>query len=352
MTGTSGDGIDCVLFDVTTKSFKASYYQPFDSDLSKQLMLFNEQTVVNLESLMAFEALLTERYAEAVQTLLKEEGLKAKDIRVLGCHGQTLYHQASKALTLQLCDGGKLAYLTNLEVVCDFRRADIARKGQGAPFAPLIHHAFFLNGKQQRAVVNIGGIANVSLLRENGHLCGFDVGPGNVLLDAWVQEHWQKPFDYNGSISKSGQVIDEFLVGLRKDPWFQKQGPKSLDRMDFSLSWLKSVYPVCELKKEDVLRTLVAFSAELISEAVKINAPKVNELLVCGGGAKNQALMTHLSNSFTSVHSTDHFGVDADFIEAALFAWLAYKRVSGEVVNWHGITGARQPGIYGAHYLP
>lgn len=352
MSGTSGDGIDCVLFDVETNTIKASYYQAFSPQLTKKVLSYNQCASLTLLELSQLEQELTKGYAKAVKTLLKEEHLLASNIRVIGCHGQTLMHDAKRGTSIQLCDGAKLAYLTGIEVVCDFRRADLARSGEGAPFAPLIHNAFFLKENPRLAVVNIGGIANVSLLSEETTLVGFDVGPGNVLIDSWVQEHWQKPYDYNGTLSESGKVVPLLLARLKEDPWFKSSAPKSLDRSSFSLSWVENLYEVAIEKKEDVLKTLVVFSAELIVEAIKRTNKSISNILVCGGGAKNKALMKVLASEFTNVEATDAYGLDADFIEACLFAWLAYQRICKQAYDWSPITGAYSPGIYGAHYLP
>lgn len=352
MSGTSGDGIDCVLWDCQKSTIAASLYQPFPNLLKDEVLTVAKGKALQPNALYLLEKALTEAYAMVVLSLLKQQKIAASQVNVIGCHGQTIYHCAKSGLSIQLCDGASLAYLTGIAVVCDFRRADLARGGQGAPFAPIFHQQLFLNDKPNCAIVNIGGIANVSLFNERGTLIGFDVGPGNVILDAFVKDYWQKSYDENGKIAKQGRQIPALLEKLIDEPWFKLKGPKSLDREDFSLLWLKKKVAVDEYVKEDILKTLVDFTAFLIQQAIYRVNPNINHLVVCGGGAKNLTMMEALKAYFNQVSLTTDEGIDADFVEAALFAWLANKRVNNEVLSWQSVTGSKKEGVYGAHYLP
>ena len=289
--------------------------------------------------------------ATAVSVLLAKARLAAGDIGAVALHGQTIRHRPDLGYTVQLANPARLAEQTGITVVADFRSRDIAAGGQGAPLVPAFHAVIFGAPGEHRAVINIGGIANVTDLPGNGAVLGFDTGPGNTLIDAWCERHKGIPFDPDGSWAASGSTIAELLTELESDAYFALPPPKSTGREYFNLAWLephlKAAYtPV------DVQRTLVALTARTIGEAVTRYSAGATEILVCGGGANNSILLRDLGSALAPrrVRTTASFGVPVTEVEALAFAWLAREALAGRGGNLPSVTGARGPRVLGAIY--
>ena len=285
-----------------------------------------------------------------MDALLTKSNFSAADITAIGSHGQTVRHQpvSPHAFTLQIGDPNTIALKTNITTVADFRRRDIANGGQGAPFAPAFHDAFFRTDLEDRAIINIGGIANISILPadKNKPVVGFDTGPGNGLMDAWAQKHICTAYDNNGEWAASGVVNDALLEKLMSDPYFKLPSPKSTGKEYFNLSWLDS-FLSDDLKPEDVQATLLELTARTISKAT----PDNKQVVLCGGGVNNSALVNALVTRHPKLKTTEYLGIAPQWVEAAGFAWLAKQTIEKNPVNLTHITGAKQPTILGGTYL-
>jgi len=352
MSGTSMDGVDVSLCEVTESHCKliASLEYPFALELKEAILQMIEGPVTLL-AVGEMNRRLGELFAEAVNALLQGENIEAGRVRAIGLHGQTLWHnpEGDYPFTMQLGDANVIAAQTHIDVVSDFRGKDTALGGQGAPFAPAFHKFLFEYMTKSIGVLNIGGIANLSVLQEP--LVGFDTGPGNVLMDLWVQKHRNLPYDKEGSWAKEGKVDEALLEEFLDDAYFKKPAPKSTGRELFKEQWLNTALQNHrQLRPEDVQATLLQLSVRSIADAVK--RYKIEHLLVCGGGVKNHFLMQALSEALEgiAVSPTDAYGVDSEQMEAMLFAWLAYKRLRREAVGLKAVTGARSNGILGGVY--
>uniref|UniRef100_UPI00262F5649 anhydro-N-acetylmuramic acid kinase n=1 Tax=Dokdonella sp. TaxID=2291710 RepID=UPI00262F5649 len=285
--------------------------------------------------------------------LLREAGIDRDEVSAIGSHGQTVRHRVGGAhpFTLQIGDASVIAERTGIATVADFRRADVAAGGQGAPLLPALHAAVFSDAAVPRAILNLGGIANLTLLQHGRDAIGFDSGPANCLLDAWAERHLGKPRDDDGVWARSGQVDAGLLAALLADPYFAAPPPKSTGREDFNLAWLDARLPA-GLAPADVQATLLALSAHTIADAVRTHAPAMREIYACGGGVHNGALMNALRAQLPGlkVDSTAALGLHPDYVEAAGFAWLARARLIGEPGNLPSVTGARGPRLLGAIY--
>jgi len=347
MSGTSLDGVDVVLceIDMFTCKVRAFVEYPFDPALKAEVLAVITG-LSTLEKMGELDHKLGHLFADAIKTLIEEEHLSTEDIRAVGLHGQTLWHQSDGAFpfSLQWGDPNIVSVETNLCVVADFRRRDIALGGQGAPFAPAFHQFLFAKADHKRAVLNIGGMANITILGDE--LIGYDTGPGNVLMDYWICEHLQQSYDTSGSWARSGELNPKLLDKMLDDPYFAKPYPKSTGRELFNASWLARQLEGFECKDEEVQATLLALSVHTIANELK--KFDIDELIVCGGGAKNSALMEDLAAVMPhiSIKTIDY----GDALEAMAFAWLAYKRIHRENVALHTVTGAREDTIPGGVY--
>ncbi|MBB3048171.1 anhydro-N-acetylmuramic acid kinase [Litorivivens lipolytica] len=365
MSGTSLDGIDCVLCTLNAEGLpqvEAHYSQPFPSELQNQLRALCQPGDNEIEQLGRLDRWLGSEYASAVNALLKKTRRKPEDITAIGCHGQTIRHRPpsethhpDQAFTLQIGDANTLASQTGIPVVADFRRRDIAEGGQGAPLAPALHQALFAKTGTCRAVVNIGGMANITWLDGNDAALGFDTGPGNVLMDTWVQQAFDQPFDDKGQIAARGSVIPELLTKLLNHPYFQYQaGPRSTGREDFDAGELQ--WALASLASqpcaEDVQATLLELTAQTISDSLSRLPKMPSQLFVCGGGAFNTALMQRLETLIhpTLVASTESLGLHPLHVEAVAFAWLAWRRLNALSGNLPSVTGASKEVVLGALY--
>ena len=303
----------------------------------------------NLELLGRADTDLGQFIGQAIKGFLKTVNLSAHEPRAIGSHGQTVRHRPSgpAPFTLQIGDPNLIAEITGITTVADFRRRDMAAGGQAAPLVPPFHASVFATTEERRAVLNIGGIGNITVLNPLG---GFDTGPGNALLDAWCEVHTGKTYDAQGAWASDGKVHAGLLNALLNDPYLQKPPPKSTGKEYYNLNWLAPQIPA-GTQPRDVQRTLVEFTARTVVNALERWAPSVRRMLVCGGGRLNKLLMQRLAQlSATAVQTTDQHGWNGDAIEAAAFAWLAHQRLVAAPGNVPAVTGANGPRILGAVY--
>ncbi|QRN03835.1 anhydro-N-acetylmuramic acid kinase [Legionella sp. MW5194] len=351
MSGTSMDGIDAALVDLSTQALIEGLTIPYSS-LARDAIQDVLEGRHTLASYSQLNTLLGREFAKAVHQLLKQTAIPHSRIKAIGSHGQTLCHntQANIPYTVQLGCGHTIAELTGITVVADFRTRDLVLGGQGAPFAPIYHQALFSHLPLPLAVVNVGGLANLTWLN-NHEVSGFDTGPGNCLMDAWIRRHQHQPFDRQGVWAASGTVIDELLNGLLADPYFAQPAPKSLGKEYFNDAWLQTRLKPHYLP-QDVQATLLAFTAMTVAASIRAQAITPNQVLICGGGAHNDQLLRVLQQQLPeiTIQSTANIGINPDFIEAQLFAWLAEKALSGTPLDLSQVTGAKGRAVLGAIY--
>jgi anhydro-N-acetylmuramic acid kinase len=347
------DGIDAALVEFGGKTLKLHtlVHQPFPPQLRDTLLALNQAGDNELHRAAQAANALSIGYAAIVQTLLAQTGIDAKNIAAIGCHGQTVRHQPQLGYTTQLVNGALLAELVGIAVVCDFRSRDIAAGGEGAPLVPAFHQAVFASPQICRAVVNIGGIANISVLPVNGEVTGFDCGPGNALMDGWVLAHRNQPYDADGAWAASGRVLPELCERLLAHPFFARQPPKSTGRETFHLEWLRGTLSGHE-RPEDVQASLCELTAASIAQALDAHCADAKEIYLCGGGARNTALCARLETLLPGrrIAASDSLGIAAEAVEAAAFAWLAARTLANEPGNLPRVTGARGPRVLGAIY--
>ncbi|MEJ2688052.1 MAG: anhydro-N-acetylmuramic acid kinase [Gammaproteobacteria bacterium] len=361
MSGTSVDGVDAALVDFSGPFPRliASCDYPLEAELRQTLLALAEDRVERaIDQLGEADVIVAERFAAAVGRLLAEAGVPASEITAIGSHGQTIRHRPTgpAPFTLQIGDPNVIAERTGITTVADFRRRDLAAGGQGAPLAPAFHAAVFRAEQEDRVVVNIGGMANITILPADRSLAvsGFDTGPGNALLDAWIGRHQEATFDRDGAWAAGGRVWPELLERLLAEPYFAAPPPKSTGREQFHLRWLDDVLAALGTAgpTADVQATLCALTAETIAAAIEDQAPAARRVLVCGGGAYNGELMKRLGARLGSriVQSTAAYGVDPEWVEAVAFAWLARQTLAGQPGNLPAVTGARGERVLGAVY--
>ena len=354
MSGTSLDGLDIALIDQGQRpKLIATLYRPMPEQLRYELLALCASGNDELARAAIAEQHWVELAATAINELLQQQNLKAQQIRAIGSHGQTVRHEPARGFTIQIGNPALLAELTGICVVGDFRRRDVAAGGQGAPLVPAFHHDLFGHDQRHAAVLNVGGFSNLSLLSPDQEVLGFDSGPGNVLLDAWIQHCQGLTYDRDGAWGASGKVQPELLTRLLNNPFFATQGPKSTGRELFNLEWLLGhlqAFPA--LASEDVQATLVELTARSIVSALRNAQAHTDALLVCGGGAHNACLMKRLSEMLTgtTVSSTASEGIDPDWVEAMAFAWLAHCALESIPGNRPSVTGAKGLRVLGAIY--
>lgn len=352
MSGTSLDGLDIALIEQDERTrFVAALGVPMPDALRRELLALCAPGDNEIERIARAEQAWVGLAAQGIAELLAQQGLTPADIRAVGSHGQTIRHLPAQGYTLQIGDPALLAELSGIDVVADFRRRDLAAGGQGAPLVPAFHADLF-GLDHPRAVLNIGGFSNVTLLAPDLPVRGFDCGPGNVLLDAWIHHSQGLHFDADGAWAAEGQVVPALLQGLLSDPFFTKSGPKSTGREHFNLPWLQEHLARHEaLAPADVQATLAELSARSISDSI-LAAQAVDEVLVCGGGAHNRDLMARLARHLApaKVQSTAAYDVSPDWMEAMAFAWLAQRFCERLPGNCPEVTGARGLRVLGALY--
>jgi anhydro-N-acetylmuramic acid kinase len=362
MSGTSQDGIDAVLARFEDGRFReilerhTHRYAP--ALRAELLVLSREATPVSLARYAQLDRAVADAFAEAVLALLDRSGVGLANVRAVGSHGQTVFHDPIDAgNSLQLGDPSRIAARTGLPVVADFRRADVALGGQGAPLLPIFHHACFARADEPRAVVNLGGIANLTLLPDTSpeQVRGFDCGPANCLMDEWIERHRARSHDADGAWAASGKVIDELLQACLREPYFARPVPKSTGRGLFNLDWLAARDPTLDARDAaDVQRTLCELTARGVAEALRREAPATRRLIACGGGVRNTFLMQRLKAHLPGliVESASDHGIDPQDIEAGAFAWLACRRLRGETGNLPSVTGASRAAVLGGVFEP
>ena len=353
MSGTSLDGVDAVLaaFDGPRAECLASHHLPFDDGLRSEALALHERGADELHRAALLGNRLAHAYAEAVNALLKKVSRGTTPIRAIGCHGQTVRHAPQHGYTIQLNNPALLAELTGITVVADFRSRDIAAGGQGAPLVPAFHEALFRAPDVHRVILNLGGIANLTDLAPGSATTGYDCGPGNMLMDAWVHKQRGQPYDQDGTWAAAGTLLPELLARLMTHPFLALPPPKSCGREEFNLTWLQAQLAGNE-RPEDVQATLAEFTARTVAAAMLSHCGSPDELYVCGGGAYNNLLMRLLAQHAVArrVATTDLLGLPPDQVEAMAFAWLAWRTLRGEAGNLSAVTGARGPRILGAIY--
>jgi len=352
MSGTSMDGIDAVLVSLNgSPAPRHHIHQPFSPTLRETLLGLQNSGNDELHRAAQAGNALALAYAAAVRTLLAQSKVAPEQVSAIGCHGQTVRHRPDQGYTIQLVNGALLAELAGIAVVCDFRNRDIAAGGEGAPLVPAFHHEVFAHPERSRAIVNIGGIANITALPVHGQVTGFDCGPGNVLMDGWIMAHQGKAFDANGAWAAEGEFLTELLERLLKHDFFERRPPKSTGRETYNLQWLKNSLSGDE-RPVDVQATLLELTAAGISRAIDGYCADAVEIYLCGGGARNQALARRITalQPRRSIATTDELGIAAEMVEATAFAWLAECALAGKPGNLPTVTGAEGLRILGAIY--
>lgn len=353
MSGTSLDGVDAVLVDLSDRLPRtlATVWLPYNPAIRRQAQQLQAAGNDEIRAAALLSNQLANCYSQAVRELLAAAGTAPEQVAAIGCHGQTIRHQPAAGYTVQLNNPALLAELTGIAVVSDFRSRDIAAGGQGAPLVPAFHAAVFGAPGQHRVILNVGGIANLTDLKPHNPVRGFDCGPGNLLMDAWIERHQGLRYDEAGNWARQGQLIPGLLERMRSEIYFSADPPKSCGRDDFNMPWLES-HLVGDESPADVQATLLELSALSAAKAVEQWCGHPDALFVCGGGARNDALMDRLRQLLPDcrIASTDSLGQPADWVEAVAFAWLAARTLRGEAGNLPDVTGARGPRILGAIY--
>jgi anhydro-N-acetylmuramic acid kinase len=356
ISGTSIDGVDAVLANIGDADFRiveASTF-PFPPALHARIQTLVETPQTSLRELGALDVAVGRFFAQCALRLLAAAKVDTARVAAIGSHGQTVYHEPSGAepFTLQIGDPNVIAAVTGITTAADFRRIDVALGGQGAPLVPAFHAWRFRHPSDERVVVNIGGIANVTMLGPGRATTGFDTGPGNTLLDVWIRRCRGEPFDRDGRWAASGTVDDALLAACLDEPFFAAAAPKSTGRELFHLDWLeRRLARVDGVADASVQATLAELTAATIAGAIRAELPRCSEVIVCGGGAHNGDLMTRIARlTGARVTTTLDYGVPPDWVEGAAFAWLARARLLGAAGNVPTVTGARRGAVLGGVY--
>lgn len=355
MSGTSMDSVDAVIVSIKKNKIKliASDSHPIDTELRHEILSLCQPGENAIYRMGRLDVKLGRLFADCVKDILKKAEINACDIAAIGSHGQNIRHRpdADYPFTLQIGDPNTIAAETGITTIADFRRRDIALGGQGAPLAPAFHQFLFQHFQGTQWVLNIGGIANVTLIQPEHEVIGFDTGPGNTLMDAWHYQHCGQRFDNNGMWAKTGTIHQRLLSLLLNDPFFSKKPPKSTGLEHFNLKWLQKNLRLTQehIRSQDVQATLLELTVQSIAQT--LNQHSTKHIWVCGGGAKNQYLMERLqSQCHSKILSTDAIGIPTDWIEACAFAWMAHQTAHHRVSNIPSVTGAKSAAILGAIY--
>ena len=357
ISGTSADGIDAALvrFEQDRPHLVHALTHPWPNALRTQVLrVAQDETRLDLDTYGRLDVAIGQVFAEATQKLLEHSGTPPTSVRAIGSHGQTIRHRPIGELpfTLQIGDASVIAERSGIDVVADFRRADVAAGGQGAPLLPAVHAMLLANPGHARVVLNLGGIANITVLSADGRVSGFDTGPANGLMDAWHLRHRGEAFDRDGAFAAGGHVHAMLLARLLSDPYFALPPPKSTGREHFHLGWLDAQLSDFPLSPADVQATLLELTARSVTDAIERHAGDASDVLLCGGGVHNLALVRRLQERLRprALSSTANHGVDPDYLEATAFAWLARQRLLGLPGNLPAVTGARGLRVLGAVY--
>lgn len=359
ISGTSLDAIDCALVSFANNHpvLVGSLARPYPEPLHQQLSKLCQPSPTSLQTLGAAHIAVGEQFACAVNELLNQHGLTSEQVVAIGSHGQTVFHKPEKPrqFSMQIGDPNTIAHATGIATVADFRGMDMAAGGQGAPLAPLFHRAVFESTDQARVVVNLGGIANISIIAPGREYLGYDTGPANVLMDYWVAKQLHQPVDFQGQWAAAGKVIEELLSLFLNDPYFSMSEPKSTGREYFNGPWLEQQLSRLNHipSPVDVQATLLELTAATVAMEIE-NQLAADQVFLCGGGAHNTALHQRLQELLpdAEVASTQALGIAPDWVEAMTFAWLAKQRLEGNRQDTRSITGAVKPVILGSVYLP
>jgi anhydro-N-acetylmuramic acid kinase len=353
LSGTSVDGIDTAIVQITNDEITliATHQQPFSPELKHQVQNLIKTQQTSLSNYANCDVLLAEEFSHAVKALLSKSNIAARDIIAIGSHGQTIYHQPNKdnkdkRSTIQIGSTHIIAAQTGIDVVANFRSMDMALNGQGAPLAPVLHEKLYQNNKQNTAVINLGGIANVSFFgKDFTQVIGYDIGPANCLLDEWVSIHQDKSYDENGQWAQQGVLNEELLNEMLLDEYFQKSAPKSTGREYFNSQWLGNVIKKVKANSAaDIQNTLTHLTAQSIALEIKKRGTTIDEIILMGGGAFNTYLV-ELIKKYTQTQIT--VAKDANWIEAILFAYLAERRIKNKRLDLSSITGSDAPLLLG-----
>ena len=360
MSGTSADAIDAALVNLAGDDLEIIDYRqyPLETGLRKSLRGINLSAPV--EAISELDGLLGRCFGQAALAVLDANSVETGQVRAIGSHGQTILHlpRATPPRTLQIGDPNLIAGLTGITTIADFRRADMAAGGQGAPLAPAFHAWKFRSNRANRVVLNIGGIANLTILpcTPGEEVRGFDSGPGNTLMDAWIQQCTGSNYDDQGRWAAAGIIQQELLKPMLSDPYFSAPPPKSTGKDDFNSAWIArhgdKTGNAC--RNEDIQATLLELTAVSIADAISTSSPATEEILVCGGGVHNTVLMQRLQSLLPGivVKSTGDYGINPDAVEAVTFAWLARQRLENTPANLPSVTGAGKAAVLGAIYEP
>lgn len=360
MSGTSMDGIDAALVELTPDSdprLIGHHSHPYSPELRRNLLALCQPGDNEIDRLGELDIQVGEGFAKATLQLIKENDCRREQIRAIGSHGQTLRHRpgAQHPFSLQIGDANTIAQRTGITTVADFRRRDISAGGQGAPLVPAFHQAIFQSRDKNRVILNIGGIANITWLSRNTAepVTGFDTGPGNTLLDHWIARHRQLDLDRDGAWGAKGKIIPSLLDQMMTDTYFSQSAPKSTGTEYFNLDWMGPILGDDAVSAScDVQATLTELTALSITRAIDQHYPAAEQLLVCGGGVHNGYLMGRLAANLPSIEvsSTAKLCVDPDWIEAMAFAWLAHRTLEGLPGNLPSVTGAEEAVVLGGIY--
>jgi anhydro-N-acetylmuramic acid kinase len=358
LSGTSRDGVDAVLINFSRGDIRILHAicVQYPAALRQKLdQLLETGKAPGKDVSGALDEQLGRFFARVAQNLVAEAGMEMRDIDAIGSHGQNVWHQpdGDEPVSIQLGSPALIAKNTSTVTVGNFRMADVNAGGQGAPLAPLLHLQLFQSDQEERAVLNLGGIANLTLLPATGGVSGFDCGPGNCLMDAWTMRHLQQTYDKNGRWAASGKVDEDLLQCLLQDAYFQQAPPKSTGLEHFNISWLDHLLSGRDLSPADVQATLAELTAKSAAQSLH-SAGGAKRMLVCGGGTHNGLLMRRLAAALPEVivETTSRYGVDPDWVEGLLFAWLARERINQRPQNTKPITGARHEVLLGDIHHP
>jgi len=358
MSGTSLDGADVVLveFDRTDCVVHAANTSPFPQQLATGLRRLAETPESSLEELGILDVALGSFFAESVRQLVGDSQREAADITAIGYSGHTIFHKPAlpHPFTMQLGDPNMIASATGIDTVADFRRMDMAHGGQGAPLTPTFHAWRFSAPEETRVVVNLGGVANITVLDPERPLAGFDTGPANSLMDGWCRRCWEKRYDEQGRRARSGNVAPDLLAEFLADPYFQRQPPKSTGFEYFNIGWVEDrlAASASDVSERDVLTTLAELTAISVSDAIRASAPTCQRIILCGGGTFNSFLVERLEEHLAGcvVELSAAYGIGPEWVEAVAFAWLAQRRLKEQGGNAASVTGARQTAVLGGLY--
>ena len=357
ISGTSADGIDAALvsFEGSHPSLVAHHLHPIPADTRERLLSLFTPSDLQVDLMGELDIEMGRLFADAARTLLEHSNVPASHIRAIGSHGQTIRHRPSgnHPFTLQIGDPNVISHETDIDVVADFRRRDMACGGQGAPLAPLFHQAVLASNAENRVILNLGGIANITLLPVDGSPIAMDTGPASGLMDSWCHLHRGESFDCDGSWAAQGTVIEPLVSQWLSDPYFSLPAPKSTGKEYFHLPWAKELAGALFDSSEpaDIQASLLELTARTVNKAIQDLPVRADRILVCGGGAHNKQLMSRLQAlSVCPVEPSDSSGVAGDWVEAMCFAWLAKCYLENEKLNTGPFTGAKEPVLLGGLY--